>query len=177
MEAKTNKLYPSAPLLGNIDLEKRLEKKINDVNIFNNHIINLKEIITYFKEKNHKSKKRYKNYKTLNTVLESVDSIVIMAATSTSITLSVTGIGLIVLPISAGIACTLSLGNKVLHKLIINKYNKYKKQYERDQNTIKSFDKLYRKSLQDDVVDKNEYESLCNIFTRYVDGNKNESFL
>ena len=124
MEAKTNKLYPSAPLLGNIDLEKRLEKKINDVNIFNNHINNLKEIITYFKEKNHKSKKRYKNYKTLNTVLESVDSIVIMAATSTSITLSLTGIGLIVLPISAGIACTLSLGNKVLHKLIINKYNK-----------------------------------------------------
>ena len=177
MEAKTDKLYPLAPLLENIDLEKRLEKKINDVNSFNNHFNNIKEMITYFKEKNHKSKKRYKNYKTLNTVLESVDSIVIIAATSTSITLSVTGIGLIVLPISAGIACTLSLGNKVLHKLIINKYNKYKKQYERDQNTIKSFDTIYRKSLQDNVIDKNEYESLCNTFTRYVDGNKNESFL
>ena len=71
---------------------------------------------TYFKDKNNKSKKRYKNYKTLNTILEFVDSIVIIAATSTSITLSVTGIGLIVLPISAGIACGLSLGNKVLHK-------------------------------------------------------------
>ena len=177
MEQKCDKLYPSAPLLENIDLEKRLEKKINDVNNFNNHINNIKEMITYFKEKNHKSKKRYKNYKTLNTILESVDSIVIIAATSTSITLSVTGIGLIALPISAGIACTLSLGNKILHKLIINKYNKYKKQYERDQNTIKSFDKLYRKSLQDNVIDKNEYDILCNIFTRYVDGNKNESFL
>ena len=121
-------------------------------------------MITYFKDKNNnKSKKRYKNYKTLNTVLESVDSIVIIAATSTSITLSVTGIGLIVLPISAGIACTLSLGNKILHKLIINKDNKYKKQNERDQNTIKSFDKLHRKSLQDNVIDKNEYDSLCNI--------------
>ena len=133
-------------------------------------------MITYFKDKNKKSKKKYKSYKTLNTISESVDSIVIIAATSTSITLSVIGIGLIVLPISAGIACTLSLGNKILHKLIINKYNKYKKQYERDQNTIKSFDKLYRKSLQDNVIDKNEYESLCNIFTRYVDENKNESF-
>ena len=50
-------------------------------------------MITYFKDKNHKSKKKYKNYKTLNTVLESVDSIFIIAATSTSITLSVTGIG------------------------------------------------------------------------------------
>ena len=177
MEAKTDKLYPSAPLLENIDLEKRLEKKINDVNSFNNHISNIKEMITYFKDKNNKSKKRYKNFKTLNTILESVDSIVIIGATSTSITLSITGIGLIIVPISAGIACALSLGNKILHKIIINKYNKYKKQYERDQNTIKSFDKLYRKSLKDNLIDKNEYESLCNIFTKYVDQNKNESFL
>ena len=177
METKTERLYPSAPLLEKTDLEKLLEKKINDVNSFNNHINNIKEMITYFKDKNHKSKKRYKNYKTLNTVLESVDSIVISATTSTSVTLSVTGFGLIILPISAGIACILSLGNKILHKLIINKYNKYKKQYERDQNTIKSFDELYRKSLQDNVIDKTEYESLCKIFSKYVDENKNESFL
>ena len=177
MEAKTDKLYPSAPLLENIDLEKRLEKKINGINSFNNHVNNIKEMITYFKDKNNKSKKKYKNYKTLNTVLESVDSIIIIGATSTSITLSITGVGLIILPISAGIACGISLGNKVLHKLIINKYNKYKKQYERDQNTIKSFDKLYRKSLQDSVIDKTEYESLCKIFTKYIDENKNESFL
>ena len=177
MDQKTDKLYPSAPLLENIDLEKRLEKKINDVNSFNNHVNNIKKMITYFINKNNKSKKRYKNYKTLNTILESVDSIVIIATTSTSITLSITGIDLIILPISAGIACTLSLGNKVLHKLIINKYNKYKKQYERDQQTIKSFDKLYRKPFHDKIIDKTEYESLCKIFTKYVDENKNESFL
>ena len=177
MEAKIDKLYPSAPLLENIDLEKRLEKRINDINSFNNHISNIKEMITYFKDKNNKSKKRYKNYKTLNTILETVDSIVIFAATSTSITLSITGVGLIILPISASVACALSLGNKVLHKIIINKYNKYKKQYERDQNTIKSFDKLYRKSLQDNLIDKNEYQSLCNIFTKYINENKNETFL
>ena len=61
MEQKCDNLYPSAPLLENIDLEKRLEKKINDVNSFNNHINNIKEMITYFKNKNHKSKKKYKN--------------------------------------------------------------------------------------------------------------------
>ena len=157
MDQKTDRLFPSAPFENkNFDLEQRLEKKINDVNSFNNHINNIKEMISYFKDKNHKSKKRYKNYKTLNTVLESVDSMVIIGATSTSITLPVTGIGLIALPISASIACVLSLGNKVLHKIIINKYNKYEKQYERDQNTIKSFDKLYRKSLQDNIIDKTE---------------------
>ena len=113
-------------------------------------------MIAYFKDKNHKSKKKYKNYKTLNTVLESVDTIVIIGATSTTITLSVTGIGLIILPISAGIPCTLSLGHKILHKVTINIYNKYKRQNEKDQQTIKSFDILYRKSLQDNVIDKTE---------------------
>ena len=85
-------------------------------------------MITYFKDKNNISKEKYKKYKTLNTILESVDSIVIIGATSTSTSLSIAGIGLKILPLSAGIACTLSLGNKVLHELIINKCNKYKKQ-------------------------------------------------
>ena len=106
MEQKTERLYPSAPL-ENIDLEQKVEKKLNNVNSFPNHIDNIKEMITYFKDKNHKLKKKSENYKTLNTIVESVDSIVIMAATSASISPSSTGIGLIALPISAGIACTL----------------------------------------------------------------------
>ena len=67
----------------------------------------------------------------------------------------------------------LSIGTKVLYEVIINKY---KKLYERDEQTINSFDNLFRKSLQDNVIDKNDYESLCNIFTKHVDENKNKSF-
>ena len=88
-----------------------------------------------------------------------------------------TSIGLIVLSISAGIACTLSLGNKVLDKVIKNKHNKYKNQLEKDQQTIKSFDKLYKKALQDNSIDESEYESICIIFTIYVPEAKNECFL
>ena len=33
-----------------------------------------------------------------------------------------------------------------------------------------------KKSLQDNIIDKNEYESLCNIFTEYLERVKNESF-
>ena len=67
---------------------------------------------TYFENENNKSKRKYKNYKILGTILESVDTIVIIGATSTSMTLSTIGIGLI-FSYSAGIACTQSLGNKV----------------------------------------------------------------
>ena len=177
MEAKTDRLYPSTPFEKDINLEQRLEKKLNDVNSFNNSINNIKEMITYFKHKNNKSKKKYKKYKTLTTILKSFDTIVIIATTSTSITLSVTGIGLIAIPDSTATACGLSITNKVLYEIVMQKYDKYKKQYERDQQTIKSFDKLYRKSLQDNIIDKTEYDCLCNIFTKYIDENKNESFL
>ena len=124
MEQKCDRLYPSTPFENkNIDLEQRLEKKLNDVNNFNNHINNLKEMITYFKDKNKKSKKIYKKYKTLTTILKSFDTIVILATTSTSIILSVTGIGSLAIPISTATACGLSITNKVLYERVMQKYN------------------------------------------------------
>ena len=62
--------------------------------------------------------------------------------------------------------CTLSLYNKVLHNIILNKNNKYKKQIEKDLQTIKPFDKLNRNSFQGNVIDKSEYECLCNIWKK-----------
>ena len=52
MDQKTDRLYLSATFENkNFDLEQRLEKKITDVTSFNNHINNIKEMITYFKDK------------------------------------------------------------------------------------------------------------------------------
>ena len=124
MEAKTDRLYLSASLLEKNDLEQRLEKELNDVICFNNHINNIKEMITNFKHKNNKSKKRYKKYKTLPTILKSFDTFVIIATTSSSITLSPTGIGLMAIPISTATSCGLSIGNKVIYEIIITKYKK-----------------------------------------------------
>ena len=57
---KTDRLNPSAPFENkNDDLERRLEKKLSDLNSFNNHINNIKQMITYFKDKNNKLKKKY----------------------------------------------------------------------------------------------------------------------
>ena len=100
-----------------------------------------------------------------------------IAATLSSITLSLTGIGLIAIPISSATACGLSVGNKVKYEIIINKYNKHKKQNEGDQETIKYFYKIYRNSLQDNKINKNEKEGSCNILTKYLDETKSESFL
>ena len=81
------KVYPSAPVEKD-DVEQRLEEKLNDVNSFINSINNNKEMITYFKDKNHKSKKKYKKYKWLTTIVNTFDTFVFIATTSSCITLS-----------------------------------------------------------------------------------------
>ena len=134
-------------------------------------------MIAYFKDKNNKSEKECKKYKTLSTILKSSDTSVIIATTSNSLTLSLTGIGLVAIPISVATKCGLLIGNKVKDEVIVNKYNKYKKQYEKYQQTVKSLDKLYRIFLQGIVNNKFDYESLCNFFTKYLEDTIIESLL
>ena len=104
--------------------------------------------------------------KTLTSVLESVDPVVFIGATATSAFLSVSGVSLTMVPFSDENACALSSSNRVLQKIFLNKYNEYKKQIEKDQEIIKSFDKVYRKNLQDNLVDRIKKESLGNLFIR-----------
>ena len=126
MEQKTPGLYASAPL-ENFALEQRLQIKSNDVNGCSILFIVNGEKITYFEDTNIKPKKEQKNYKTLKSILESSDKILVIGATTASISLSVTNVGLLVVPIAAGFACALSLGNKTLNKIFLKKYNKYGK--------------------------------------------------
>ena len=86
------------------------------------------------------------------------------------------GIGLVILH-NIGWNCVYPiLGNKVVHKMIIYKYNAYKKQYQKDQQTIKSFVKLSRKSLQDNVIDGNEIETLRKTLSKYLEETKMNLF-
>ena len=61
MEQKSDRLYPSAPFENkNDDLERRIEKKLSDVNSFNNHISNNKEMIKISKIKTTNQKRDIK---------------------------------------------------------------------------------------------------------------------
>ena len=57
MKQKIERLYLTIYLEKN-DLERRLEKKFNDVKSFEISIKNIKEMITYFNDENNKSKKK-----------------------------------------------------------------------------------------------------------------------
>ena len=64
------------------------------------------------------------------TLLKSIDTFDNIATTSNFITLVLTRIGLLVLPISAATVCGLSICNKVIFEIVMQKYNKYNKQYQ-----------------------------------------------
>ena len=104
-------------------MEQKLENKVSEVCSFNDSIFNIKEMTTFFKDKNHKKKKKYIKYKTLATILKSFDTFVIVTKTSSSIPLSLTAIRLIVRPISDGIVCGLTTSNKVIYEMVMQKYS------------------------------------------------------
>ena len=112
----------------------------------------------------------------MTTALKSIDTVVIIATTTSSITLSLKRIGLIVTPISTASACALSIGSKVVYEIAL------KNIINTENNTSQSKKLLNRsiictKKLQDSLIDRNEYDSQCNVFTRHVDETNNDFFI
>ena len=55
---------------------------------------------------------------------------------------------------------------KLYSEIFLNNYSKFKRYYERAQQTKSGFDDLYKECLQDFLVDKNECEASCKISTK-----------
>ena len=120
----TNKICLSAPLKPNAKFAEILVKKLKDTKNSNNPINNRKEKITYFRDGNYKSKKRYEKGDVSCTKTELVGTIIDNATTSSSVTLSATWFDLIVEPISTGNTAELTLNKKVLFEIIKNNFSK-----------------------------------------------------
>ena len=114
----------------------------------------------------------------LTTKLKSFNTFVNFATTSSSSTLSLTEIGLIVIPISTGRACGLTISKKYFMRWLCKSLiNTKKNMKEINQQAITFFDMLNRKRLQDNVIDENEYESLSNLFTKFLEETKMNFFI
>ena len=81
----------------------------------------------------------------LTMLLKLFDTIVVIATTYTSIFSSVTGVNLIAIPVTAATAYGISISYKIVYEIVTQKYNIYRKHYEKHQQTIKSCDEHYRK--------------------------------
>ena len=169
------KLYPSltptAPHSAPYDVEsminKHLQSELQKVNSFNNSIQNISLMMKYYEMEENKYKQKYNKYKLINNLINSLDGIIVIGTTSASISLSITGVGIIVVPIAAGVGCTTGILVKICSSYLKKKEQNYKLKYTIIQKTLDDFRQLYVTSLKDNCIDEKEYHRFVTQFENY----------
>ena len=87
---------------------------MKEINNFDISIQNIKDIQTFYNHEAKKYKKKSKTYKLTNGLIQSIDGVLLLGVSSKCITLSVTGVGLIVVPIAGGIGAGVSIFSKLI---------------------------------------------------------------
>ena len=173
------KLYPSltptAPPSAPYDVESMIKKQMQSalqnelqkVNSFNNSIQNISLMMKYYELEEKKYKKKYTKYKLIKNLINSFDGIIVIGTTSASISLSITGVGIIVVPIAAGVGCTTGILVKICSSYLKKKEQNYKLEYTIIQKTLDDFRQLYVTSLKDNHIDEKEYHRFVTQFENY----------
>ena len=144
-----------------------LDLRLKEINIFNNSIQNIKDIQNFYNNDAKKYKKKSKTYKIINGLIQSIDGVLLLGVSSTAITLSVTGVGLVVVPIASGIGAGVSIISKILNEYLKRKEQHNIKKYTLAGRTLHDFCKLHSKCLEDKKNDLNEYNKLKQTYDVY----------
>ena len=161
---------PSAPYDDNVIesmINKRLQSELQKVNSFNNSIQTISLMMKYYELEEKKYKQKYTKYKLINNLINSLDGIIVIGTTSASVTLSITGVGIIVVPIAAGFGCTTGILVKICSSYLKKKEQNYKLKYAIIQKTLEDFRQLYITSLKDNHIDEKEYQRFVTQFEYY----------
>ena len=118
-------MTPSAPYDVESMINKQLQNELQKVNSFNNSIQNISLMMKYCELEENKYKKKYTNYKLINNLINSLDGIIVIGTTSVSVTLSINGVGIIVVPITAGVGCATGILVKICSSYLKKKEKNY----------------------------------------------------
>ena len=166
-------LTPSTPTPYDVEsminkrLHSALQSELQKVNSFNNSIQNISLMMKYYEMEEKKYKQKYNKYKLINNLINSLDGIIVIGTTSASISLSITGVGIIVVPIAAGVGCTTGILVKICSSYLKKKEQNYKLKYTIIQKTLDNFRQLYVTSLKDNCIDEKEYHRFVTQFENY----------
>ena len=100
-----------------------LNIRLKEINGFDNSIQKIKVIETFYNHEAKKYKKKSKTYKIVNRLIHSFDGVLLLGVSSTAITFSVTGIGLIVVTIASGIGAGVFIFSKLIGEYLKRKDN------------------------------------------------------
>ena len=148
-------------------LQSALQNELQKVNSFNNSIQNISLMMKDYEMEEKKYKQKYNKYKLINNLINSLDGIIVIGTTSASISLSITGVGIIVVPIAAGVGCTTGILVKICSGYLKKKEQNYKLKYTIIQKTLDDFRQLYVTSLKDNCIDEKEYHRFVTQFENY----------
>ena len=157
----SEKLYLCLRESDNLDL------RLKEINSFNNSIQNIKDIQKFYNHEAKKYKKKSKQYKLINCLIQSIDGVSVLGVSSTCVTLSVTGVGLAVVPIASGIGAGLCIISKIAGEYLKRKEQHNIKKYTLAGRTLNDFCKLHSKCLEDNKIDLNEYNKLKQTYDVY----------
>ena len=157
----SEKLYPC---LRESDI---LDLRLKEINSFNNSIQNIKDIQNFYNHEAKKYKKKSKQYKLINCLIQSIDGVSVLGVSSTCVTLSVTGVGLVVVPIASGIGAGLCIISKIAGEYLKRKEQHNIKKYTLAGRTLHDYQKLQSKCLEDNKIDLNEYNKLKQTYDLY----------
>ena len=164
-------MTPSAPYyvesMINKRLQSALQNELQKVNSFNNSIQNISRMMKYYEMEEKKYKQKYNKYKLINNLINSIDGIIVIGTTSASISLSITGVGFIAVPIAAGVGCTTGILVKICSSYLKKKEQNYKLKYTIIQKTLDDFRQHYVTSLKDNHIDEKEYRRFVTQFEIY----------
>ena len=141
-------------------INKRLQSELQKVNIFNSSLQNISSMMKYYELEENKYKKKYTKYKLINNIINSTDGLMILGTTSASVTLSITGVGIIVVPITAGVGCATGILVKICSSYLKKKEQNYELKYTVIQKTLDDFRQLFTTSLKDNHIDEKNMTDL-----------------
>ena len=157
----SEKLYPCLQPSDSLDL------RLKEINSFINSIQIIKDIQNFYNHEAKKYKKKSKTYKIINDLIQSIDGVSVLAVSSTCVTMSVTGVGLVVVAIASGIGAGLCIFIKIAGEYLKRKEQHNIKKYTLAGRTLHDFCKLHSKCLEDNKIDLSEYNKLkqtCDLY-------------
>ena len=93
----------------------------------------------------------------MNNRINSTDGLIRIGTISASVTLSITGVGIIVVPITAGVGCVTGILVKISCSSLKKKEQNYKLKYAVIQKTLDDCRQVFTTSLKDNHIDEKEY--------------------
>ena len=112
-------------------------------------------------------KTKYCKYKLINNLINSKDGLIIIWTTSASVTLSIICVGIIVVPMAAGVGCATGILVKICSRYLKKTEQNYKLKYTIIQNTLDDFRQLFNTSSKDNHIDEKKYHWFVNMYENY----------